>query len=125
MAGTEASAGPTGADRVLKNKPQATSVSSSDGAADGRRRSATEAFAERARREFTGGTTLWKRTQQRYFWDVRDLDSADAPHVPIALPYEPRLADFRDIAEIADYLCEREYAAIAERIGSHFEQEPQ
>lgn len=117
-----------GRDRVVKDKPQSDILlvqAMVPPTAETAHR-ATGAFAERARHEFTEWYYAMETDPaEDTFWDVRDLDSADAPHVPIALPYEPRLADFRDIAEIADYLCEREYAAIAERIGSHFEQEPQ
>ena len=31
-----------------------------------------------------------------------DLESTDAPHVPVVLPYEERLATFRDLHEIAE-----------------------
>ena len=36
------------------------------------------------------------------FWTLDDLESTDAPHVPVVLPYEERLATFRDVNEIAE-----------------------
>jgi len=36
------------------------------------------------------------------FWTLDDLESGDAPHVPVVLPYDERLAVFRDLSEIAD-----------------------
>ena len=36
------------------------------------------------------------------FWTLDDLESTDAPHVPVVLPYEGRLATFRDLDEIAE-----------------------
>jgi hypothetical protein len=90
-------------------------------------RRAAEIFSERARSEFSESyyAEELEDPADDKFWDVRDLESADGPHVPVAVAYDPRLADFRDVAEIADYLCEREYVAIAERIGARFEKEPQ
>ena len=118
-----------GRDRVLKNKSQADILlvqAMVPPTAEAARRAA-ETFAERARSEFSESyyAEEIEDPADDKFWDVRDLESADGPHVPVAVAYDPRLADFRDVAEIADYLCEREYAAIAERIGAHFEKEPQ
>ena len=36
------------------------------------------------------------------FWTLDDLESTDAPHVPVVLPYEERLATFRDVNEIVE-----------------------
>ncbi len=63
-------------------------------------------------------------TSSSEYWDVRDLDSADAPHVPVAITYDQRLADFRDITEITDVLCDSaEYKEVTDRILGHFETE--
>ena len=53
-------------------------------------------------------------------WDTRDLDSQDAPHVPVPIDYDARLASFEDIAGVADILCAEPYSIIAERIMSRF-----
>lgn len=116
-----------GRDRVLKNKPQAevllvqTMVPPTAETA----RRVIETFAERARFEFSESYYAEEPQDSAddRFWDVRDLDSADAPHMPVTLAYEQQLADFRDIAAVADYLREREYVAIAERISARFEKE--
>ena len=36
------------------------------------------------------------------FWTLGDLESTDAPHVPVVLPYVERLATFRDLSEVAE-----------------------
>ena len=36
------------------------------------------------------------------FWTLDDLESTDAPHVPVVLPYVERLATFRDLSEVAE-----------------------
>ena len=36
------------------------------------------------------------------FWTLDDLESTDAPHVPVVLPYIERLATFRDLNEVAE-----------------------
>jgi hypothetical protein len=89
-------------------------------------RLATEAFAERARNAFTD---LYyaeepKDPSDEGFWNVRDLDSEDAPHVPVPIAYESRLAHFRDITDVADLLVESTaYRTLEERIAGRFEQE--
>ncbi len=118
-----------GRDRVVRDKPQADILlvqAMVPPTAEAARRAA-EIFSERARSEFSESyyAEELEDPADDKFWDVRDLESADGPHVPVAVAYDPRLADFRDVAEIADYLCEREYVAIAERIGARFEKEPQ
>ncbi len=87
---------------------------------------AREAFAERAREVFSDlyyAADPDDATFSEDVWYVSDLDSQDAPHVPVAIPYRERLAHFRDIADVADALCEGEYAALAERIAERFRQE--
>ena len=36
------------------------------------------------------------------FWTLDDLESRDAPHVPVVLPYVERLATFRKLDEVAE-----------------------
>jgi cellulose biosynthesis protein BcsQ len=91
-------------------------------------RRATEAFSERARREFT---ELYyaeepEDASDERFWDIRDLDTEDAPHVPVSMAYESRLAHFGDIAEVAELLAEsKDYRNLEARISERFEREPE
>jgi hypothetical protein len=87
---------------------------------------AREAFAERAREVFTDlyyAADPDDATFSEDVWYVSDLDSQDAPHAPVAMPYRERLAHFRDIADVADTLGEGEYTALAERIAGRFRRE--
>lgn len=80
-------------------------------------------FAMRARDEF----------EQRYYapdpdnpeeddlWYVRDGEASDAPSVPVAISYQPRLAHFLRIDDVADSLATSvEHSALAERIAQRF-----
>ncbi len=116
-----------GGRRVVAGQPQGeillvqTMIPPTPDAAD----NAKANFAERARQEFTD---LYYATEpddpaDDRFWDVRDVESADAPHVPVTISYDPRLADFRDVADIADVLCEGIYTAVSARIAARFVKE--
>lgn len=91
-------------------------------------RRAGEVFAERARRELT---ELYYAAEpedpsDERFWDLRDLDSEDAPHVPVSIAYEQRLADFRDVGDVGDVLAEsNDYRNLGARIAGRFESEPE
>ncbi len=80
-------------------------------------------FAMRARDEF----------EQRYYapdpedpeeddlWYVRDGEASDAPSVPVALSYQPRLAHFACIDDVANSLATSpEHRVLAERIAQRF-----
>jgi hypothetical protein len=57
-------------------------------------------------------------------WYVRDADADDAPHVPVALTYNPALAVIRRLDDVVDVLAEGiEYRAMGERIASRFARE--
>jgi MinD-like ATPase involved in chromosome partitioning or flagellar assembly len=59
-------------------------------------------------------------------WDIRDMESEDAPHQPSVLYYSQRLAFIRSIADVADTLAEdAEYSKLASRIASRFTKEPE
>jgi hypothetical protein len=117
-----------GRQRVLNGRPQAECVlvQALVPAHVEAARYATEAFTERARSAFTD---LYYAEEpedpsDERFWDVRDLDSEDAPHVPVPISYEEQLAHFSDIADIADLLAESAaYRILEERIAGRFEQE--
>lgn len=89
-------------------------------------RELVEQFAERGRNLFT----------EHYYaqpdpgsgsgediWTVDDLEDADAPHVPTALPYDERLAVFHDLSEVAGsiLLKDEPYGVLAERLRESFE----
>ena len=112
-----------GGQRVRQGEPQAecilvaSMVPRSDEALF---RGCVERFADRAREAFSqhyyaepvGGDE---------FWTLDDLESADAPHVPIVLPYEERLATFRDLTEVAEPILLRgPYIELSERLQAGF-----
>lgn len=80
------------------------------------------AFLARAEREFSERyyAEASENPDEDKFWDTRDLDSLDAPHVPVPVDYDAKLASFGDIAEVAEALCAGPYLMIAERIGGRF-----
>jgi len=87
-------------------------------------RQAREAFAERSRDEFTEhyyAEAAGPGESSEGFWDLSDADGSDAPHVPIALTYSPRLADFRTLDDVADALATgTDYQQLEERITARF-----
>lgn len=115
-----------GGQRLLEGKAQAEVllIQAMAPATFESRQLAAEAFAERARKEFA----------EYYYadepddaaddrWNVRDLESADAPHAPMVLPYEEALAHFRDVEAVADTLTKDAYLAIGDRIAARFRSE--
>lgn len=81
-------------------------------------------FLARAEREFTSRYYVDAGSEgSDTLWDLRDIDSLDAPHVPIALDYDARLATFDDISEVADALCAEPYAGFGERVTGRFARE--
>lgn len=88
-------------------------------------------FLARAENEFTKGYYVELSADQAAgaeeeddrFWDMRDIESLDAPHVPVAIDYDQRLAAFVDVAEVADHLSTGPYASFAERVVSRFSSE--
>lgn len=120
--------GRLGADRVLKNETQldcllvqamvpedltAAKISKAD-------------FADRAREEFSSNYYAADPDDRDddSKWYVRDLDNDYAPHVPVAISYQPWLGHFDNIDEIADRLSEsREHSILNERITMRFSKE--
>ena len=80
------------------------------------------AFLARAEREFSERyyAEASENRDEDKLWDTRDLDSLDAPHVPVPVDYDAKLASFGDIAEVAEALCAGSYSTIAERIAGRF-----
>jgi len=88
-------------------------------------RLARDAFLARAEREFTDRYYAEADGDAASLWTTDDMDSRVAPHVPVAIDYEQKLADFPDIEAVADLLCTGSYAELATRIVERFEKEPE
>ena len=79
-------------------------------------RECVERFTDRAREAFSDHYYAAPEPADE-FWTLDDLESVDAPHVPIVLPYEERLASFRDLTEVAEPILLRgPYVELAERL---------
>lgn len=63
-----------------------------------------ERFTDRAREVFSRHyyADVAELVSPDQFWTLDDLEDTDAPHVPVALPYDERLATFRDLSEVAE-----------------------
>lgn len=114
-----------GRDRVLADREQAEVlvVQAMVPAAGAAGEWARGQFAGRAENTFEQRYYAAEDHDAERFWTLGDKAGRDAPHVPVALDYEPRLASFRDIGDVADLLCSGVYADIGARIASHFEPE--
>ena len=86
-------------------------------------KSAIAAFAERAEDEFSYHyyATDPEDVEEDNFWYMRDLGDGNAPHVPVVISYEPNLAHFNSIENVADRLANsQEYRSLADRIVARF-----
>ena len=110
-----------GADRVRAGQPQAECVLAAAMVPRSQERQYQElvaAFTERARDVFSNHYYA-ERDQGDKFWSLNDVESTDAPHVPVVLPYDERLALFRDLSEVSNVLLDGEpYQQLAERVRS-------
>jgi cellulose biosynthesis protein BcsQ len=84
-------------------------------------RAARDAFLAQAEQAFTD--RYYADEESEAMWSVGDLESRDAPHRPIPVDYDAKLASFGDIAEVAGDLCLGSFAEIAERITARFARE--
>lgn len=118
-----------GKNRVLAGRPQTEVMLVQAMVPSGEAgKAAKDAFAARAEEEFDdryyaaeeGDADIGDR-----FWTLGDKGSQDAPHVPMPVDYDSKLASFGDIADVADALCSEPYPPIAERIASRFLTEPE
>jgi cellulose biosynthesis protein BcsQ len=88
-------------------------------------KAAKEDFAARAEEEFDARYYAADEGDAAdRFWTLGDKGSQDAPHAPMPVEYDSKLAGFGDIGEVADALCGGPYPLIAERIVSRFLTEP-
>lgn len=92
-----------GADRVLAGLPQAECVLAAamvPRSQEGQYQASVSEFTDRARDVFSSCYYSGPEQGDDY-WTVHDVQSTDAPHVPVVLPYDERLALFRDLHEVA------------------------
>ena len=74
-------------------------------------------FTDRSRDAFSAHYYAAPEGEPDTLWTLNDLESDDAPHVPVVLPYDERLATFRDLGEVADsILLGDSYEELARRI---------
>ena len=109
-----------GGDRVRLGRPQAECVLVAAMIPRSQERQFQESkswFTDRARDVFTS-SYYSEPDQGDEFWTVDDVESTDAPHVPVALSYDERLVLFREVSEVAtDVLLEGEpYRDLVERL---------
>ncbi|MEI8373241.1 MAG: hypothetical protein WCJ35_10465 [Planctomycetota bacterium] len=117
-----------GANRVLADKPQlecllVQSLVPQDTKAA---KDAVAGFAERAQDEFSEHYYAAdpEDAEEDNFWYIRDIENEVAPHAPVAISYEPKLAHFDSIEDVADPLASLpEYRSLAERIVAKFMRE--
>ena len=82
---------------------------------------ARASFETRARDEFSELYFADSPVDDDRFWDLRDLDTEDAPHVPVPLSYDLKLAHFGDVVDVVPTLAEGpEHVRLAERIAGRF-----
>jgi hypothetical protein len=116
-----------GADRVRKSKPQSecliVQAMVPDEPSTGQE--AKEQFSARAAEEFEHSYYAEDPAdpEEDAYWYVRDMDTDDAPHVPVALSYRSRLAFLRSIEDAVEVFQEAEYRALEVRISSRFGKE--
>ena len=110
-----------GADRVQEGQPQAECVLAAAMVPRSQERQYQElvaAFTECARDVFSDHYYA-EQEQEAGAWSLDDVESTDAPHVPVVLPYDERLALFRDLSEVSNVLLEGEpYKQLVERVRS-------
>jgi hypothetical protein len=115
-----------GAERVLEDVPQADCLLVQAMVPDNTETAslATAAFRQRAEEEFAEryyAAVTGNPERDEKFWTVDDMDTKDAPHVPVALPYRGQLAFFRTIGQIQPLLlADSEYRALGDRILARF-----
>lgn len=108
-----------GADRVRARQPQSECVLAAAMVPRSQERqyqTLVSAFTDRARDVFSAHYYP-EADQSDKYWTVDDLESTDAPHVPVVLPYEERLALFSQLSEVANVLLEGEpYKKLVEQL---------
>jgi hypothetical protein len=110
-----------GADRAAFDQPQAEVLLIQAMVPTGEPgKMAIERFAGRADEEFDRRFYMDDASDADTYWTVSDKESLDAPHNPVPIRYDSALADFVDIAEVAESLCGVAYREAGDRIASRF-----
>ena len=94
-----------GGNRVREGKPQAeclTVASMVPQSDQSLFEQLVQRFTDRSRDAFSGHYYAAPEGAPDTLWTLNDLESDDAPHVPVVLPYDERLATFRDLDEVAE-----------------------
>jgi cellulose biosynthesis protein BcsQ len=113
-----------GGDRVRRSKPQSecliVQAMVPDEPSTGQ--AAKDQFSARAAEEFEHSYYAEDPSDpdEDAYWYVRDMDTDDAPHVPVVLTYKTRLAFLRSIEDAVEVFQEAEYRALDVRISSRF-----
>jgi cellulose biosynthesis protein BcsQ len=117
-----------GADRVRRNQMQGECliVQGMTPANPATAKLSEEQFEIRIREEFT--QRYYSRDpadpEEDRFWYIRDMESQDAPHVPIHIRYSESLAFFTSLEDVADVLIQSDdYKKLFQRILSRFAKE--
>jgi hypothetical protein len=80
---------------------------------------ATQRFADRSRDEFA--ELYYAESGADHLWSIEDLESSDAPHVPVPIRYDEVFADFRDLNEVAGAIVDSpDYQSLTNRIVNQF-----
>jgi cellulose biosynthesis protein BcsQ len=83
-------------------------------------RNAEEKFSQRALDEFSD--YYYANSPSEEFWAIEDIESSEAPHIPVPIYYDEQLTNFRQIDDIIDVLIESpDYKQFNGRILSRFE----
>lgn len=114
-----------GAERVREGQTQADCllVQSMVPPAQQISQAACLAFTERAKDEFIDLYYVAEPESEpdESVWYVSDAESSDAPHVPVPIHYNERLAYFSDVEEVADFLNDdADFRLLEERILGRF-----
>ncbi len=83
-------------------------------------RNAEEKFLQRALDEFTD--FYYVESSSDEFWALEDIESSDAPHIPVPIHYNEQLTNFRQIDDVIDVVTESpDFKQLTGRILSRFE----
>lgn len=119
-----------GAQRIWRSQPQVECLlvqamvpANPDTAASAKSEFETEAY-NRFRKLYYAADP--EDPEEDRFWYVRDIDTEDAPHVPVPILYKEALAFIRSLDQVANSLCyDEDFGFLASRIASRFLTEEQ